>query len=130
MSNFIKTIFVAFMLKLALACGVPVGRCLGGRLASTLVASKNHNIFFSFPDLYFSFFFSFFFFFFSVVCVSHRRSARIKKLILIGAPKRPSRPCWSFWLWQAVRRFGDILCQIIFPTTSDYYPSVVQNTML
>ena len=33
--------------KLALACGVPVGRRSGGRLATTLVATKNDIIFFS-----------------------------------------------------------------------------------
>ena len=47
--------------------GVPVGRRLGGRLAMTLVATINVIIFFLF--------------FFPVVYFSHRRSARIKKLI-------------------------------------------------
>ena len=49
---------------LARACRVPVGQCSGGRLATTLVATKNE-----------------FFFFFPVVYFSHRRSAWIKKLI-------------------------------------------------
>merc|ERR1712013_262122 len=62
------------MVKLVRACGVPVGRRSGGRLAMTLVATINVIIFF--------FFFLFFLFFlFSVVYFSHRRSARIKKLI-------------------------------------------------
>ena len=55
---------------LARAYGVPVGRRSGGGLAMTLVASINVIIFFFF-----------FFFLFSVVYFSHRRSARIKKLI-------------------------------------------------
>ena len=50
----------------------------------------------------FLFFFPFFPFFFSVVTFSHRRSARIKKLIiqkLTGAPRgrHLSRPRWPFW---------------------------------
>ena len=55
---------------LARSCGVPVGRRSGGRLAMTLVATINVIIFFIF-----------YFLFFSVVYFSHRRSARIKKLI-------------------------------------------------
>ena len=51
---------------LARACGGPLSRRSGGRLATTLVATKNDIIFFSF---------------FPVVYFSHRRSARIKKLI-------------------------------------------------
>ena len=55
---------------LARAVGVAVGRCSGGRLATTLV------------DRYFHHYFLFsFFFIFSVATFSHRRSARIKKLI-------------------------------------------------
>ena len=53
---------------LARACGVPVGRCSGGRLATALVATKKtlfFFLFFSFPVVYFS----------------HRRSAWIKILI-------------------------------------------------
>ena len=61
---------VGYFVQLARACGVPVGRHSGGRLATTLVATIN-VIIFSFL----------FFFFFSVVYFSHRRSARIKKLI-------------------------------------------------
>ena len=53
---------------LAQACGIPVGRRSGGRLAMTLVATINVIILFLF-------------FFFSVVYFSHRRSAQIKKLI-------------------------------------------------
>ena len=45
--------------QLARACGVPVGRCSGGRLAITLVATINVIIFFFF---FFLFSFSFFFF--------------------------------------------------------------------
>ena len=81
---------------LARAYGVPVGRRSGSRLATTLKATKN--------DI---FFLSFFYF-------SHRRSARIKKLIwrkLTGAPQNlgvdpfpdpvghfgaPWRPFWIF----------------------------------
>jgi len=65
LSNWFKTKL------LARACGFPVGRRSGGRLATTLVATKNVIIF--------SFLFSFLFF--PVVYFSHRRSARIKKLI-------------------------------------------------
>ena len=54
-------------LQLARACGVPVGRRSGCRLATTLVATKN--------DIIFSFLF------FPVVYFSHRRRAPIKKLI-------------------------------------------------
>ena len=75
---------------LARACGVPVGRRLGRWLATTLVAAI----------------------FFSVATFSHRRSARIKKVILqkprgdtfpgpvghFGAPYR------LFWILQAVQR--------------------------
>ena len=50
---------------LARVCGVQVGWRLGSRLASTLVATKNYIIFSFLPLVYFS----------------HRRSARIKKLI-------------------------------------------------
>ena len=64
---------IFLLLKLARAVGVPVGRRSGGRLATTLVATKNVFIFFLF-------FFPPFFFFF-VVTFSHRRSARIKKLM-------------------------------------------------
>ena len=65
---------------LARACGVPVCRRSGGRLATTLVATKNDIIFFSFSPRFFS----------SVATFSHRRSDQIKKLILqksTGAPK-------------------------------------------
>ena len=47
-------IFCCSMRKLARACGVPVGRCSGGRLAMTLVATINVIIF----SFLFSFFFS------------------------------------------------------------------------
>ena len=60
-------------LFLARAVGVAVGRRSGGRLATTLVATKNVFI-------YLLFFFSFFIFS-AVATFSHRRRARIKKLI-------------------------------------------------
>ena len=62
---------------LARAVGVAVGRRSGGRMATTLVATKNVFIFL------FIFFFHHHFFspLFSVATFSHRRSARIKKLI-------------------------------------------------
>ena len=87
---------------LARAVSATVGRHSGGRLATTLVATKNVFIFFwherrrcsrspsgvrlatTLVDRYFHhyFFFPFFPFFpFSVATFSHRRSARIKKLI-------------------------------------------------
>ena len=53
--------------------GVAVGRRSGSRLATTLVDRYFHHSFLSLSFL--------FFFFFSVVYFSHRRSARIKKLI-------------------------------------------------
>ena len=92
---------------LARACGVPVGRRSGGRLAMTLVASINVIIFFLFSFL----------FFFPVVYFSHRRSARIKKLILrklTGAPKNPGLDplpdhvghfgalWWQFWNFEVL----------------------------
>ena len=49
---------------------------LGGRLATTIVDGYFHHYF-----LFFPIFFHFFHFFFSVATFSHRRSARIKKLI-------------------------------------------------
>ena len=58
---------------LLVSVGVAVGRRSGGRLATTLVERYFHNSFL---------FFLHFFFIFSVVYFSHRRSARIKKLIL------------------------------------------------
>ena len=51
----------------AQACGVPVGQCSGGRLATTLVATINNIIFFL----------SFYF----LRCLLSHRSARIKKLV-------------------------------------------------
>ena len=62
---------VNYFLDLARAVDVPVGRHSGGRLAMTLVATKNVILFFFFL----------FFFLFSVVTFSHRRSAWIKNPI-------------------------------------------------
>ena len=104
--NLFTSIIKSLDLFLARACGVPVGGRSGGRLATTLVATINVIIFF------FSFLFSLFFFF-SVVYFSHRRSARIKKLILrklTGAPQNLGvdtflDPVGHFGAhWHAVRR--------------------------
>ena len=84
--------------KLARVCGVPVGQRLGGRLATTLVATINVIIFSLF---------------FSVVYFSHRRSARIKKLrmpknLRVETYPEPvgyfGAPWWPYWILQAVRR--------------------------
>ena len=79
--NVIKIMFILkSLLVCAQAVGVKVGHRSGGRLATTLVATKNVFIF---PLPFFPCFSS-------VTTFSHRRIARIKKLILgnlTGAPK-------------------------------------------
>ena len=92
-------------MNLARAVGVPVGRCSGGRLATTLVATINDVIF------------SFSFFLLSVFFFSHRRSARLKKTYFAkvdGSAQKPGgrllsrlrQPFWGpwqpFWIFEAI----------------------------
>ena len=75
---------------LARACGVPVGWRSGGRLAMTLVATKNNIILFSFIFSFFSYLFSFLFS--PVVYFSHRRSVWITKMYLAKVDESALKP--------------------------------------